>query len=91
MFSVNFDWVCDVIFMASKQYRSGCFIEQVLYNMPDDSSKNYAVCHNTAHVVKLVMDLLQLLNVLKSQHNVTPTRHETCVARQNIFVMQQKC
>ena len=28
---------------------------------------------------------------VKSQHNVTPTRHETHVARQNVFVVRQKC
>ena len=35
------------------------------------------------------MHVLQLLNVWKSQHNVTPTWHETHVARQNIFVARQ--
>ena len=37
---------------------------------------------NPAKVVKLKMHVLQLFNVLKSQHNVTPTRHETRVPRQ---------
>ena len=39
--------------------------------------KNYVVCRNTAKVGKLKVHVLQLLNVQKSQHNATPTRHET--------------
>ena len=44
--------------------------------------KNYVVCRNTAKVLKLKVHVLQLLNVQNPQHNVTPTRHETHVARQ---------
>ena len=53
--------------------------------------KNYVVCRNTAKVVKLKVDVLQLLNIYKLQYNVTPTRHQTHVARQNIFVVRQEC
>ena len=45
--------------------------------------KNYVVCRNTAKAGKLKVHVLQLLN---SQRNVTFMRHETHVARQNIFV-----
>ena len=38
-YSVNFDQACDVIFMVLKQYRSECFIEELFYNIPDDSKK----------------------------------------------------
>ena len=41
------------------------------------TAKSYVICRNTAKVVKLKVHILQLLNVYKSQHNVTPTRHET--------------
>ena len=44
--------------------------------------KNYVVCRNLAKVGKLKVHVLQLLNVQKSQHNVTLTRHETHVVRQ---------
>ena len=65
---MNFDQACDVICMVSKQYRSGCFIEQVFYNILDDT-KNYVVCRNNAKIVKLKVHVLQLLNVYKS-HNI---------------------
>ena len=54
-------------------------------------TKNYVVCRNTTKVVKLKMHVLQLVNVLKLQHNITPTRHETRVVQRNIFVTRQKC
>ena len=52
--------------------------------MPGDCSKNYVRCRNTAQVVKLKVHVLQLLNVLMFQDDVTPTPHE-------IRVAQQKC
>ena len=36
-------------------------------------------------VVKLKVHVMQFLNVEQSQRNVTPTRHETHIARQNIL------
>ena len=48
------------------------------------TTKNYVVCRNPAKVVKLKIQykILQLLNVQKSQNNVTPIWHKTRVARQ---------
>ena len=45
----------------------------MFYNIQNDSSKNYVACRNT-ELVKLIMHVLQLLNVRKSQHNVTHTK-----------------
>ena len=46
------------------------------------AAKNYVVCRNTAQVVRLKVHVLQLLNALMLQHDVTPTRHKIRVARQ---------
>ena len=46
------------------------------------TAKSYVVRRNTAKLVKLKVHIVQLLNVQKSQHDVTPTRHEHHVARQ---------
>ena len=55
-------------------------MEYVFYDIPDDSSKSYVVCRNTAHS-QTEKHVLLLLNALKPQYNLTPTRHETRVAR----------
>ena len=55
------------------------------------TAKNFVLCRKTAKIVKLKVDVLQLLNVQKSLHNVTPTQQETHVARQNIYVVRQNC
>ena len=59
---MNFDKACDVILMTSIWYRSGCFIEQVFYNIPGDSSKKLSR-RNSAQVIQLNVHILQLINV----------------------------
>ena len=59
-------------------------------NIPDDS-KNYVVCRNTAKVVKLKEHVLQLLNVQKSHHDITPMRHELHVEATEYFCRATKC
>ena len=46
------------------------------------TAKTFVVCRNNAKVVQLKVHVLQLLNVYKSLHNVSPRRHETHAARQ---------
>ena len=78
--SVNFDWACDVILWLQNRIDQTASLNK-WFIICRTVAKNYVVWSNTAQVVKLKMNLLQIFNVCKSRHEVTPTQHETPVAR----------